>query len=133
MDFNSDEFENGLAKGLRFMIANEGPYLIHCAEGKDRTGFACAVLEALMGAPLDEILDDYTKTYINYYDVKDGKHVPIKPEVLNTIRGIIIHNMSVSLGIEDLSAVDLQKAAEDYLLSIGLTAEEVTELKARLG
>ena len=131
--FTSPEFRNGLAAGLRFMIDNEGPYLFHCAEGKDRAGLMAAVLEALMGASLDEIRDDYVKTYTNYYDVKDGKHEPIAPEVLETIREIIVRNMSASFGVEDLNAVDLQKAAEDYVLGLGLTADEVAALKGKLG
>lgn len=131
--FTSPEFTNGLAEGLRFIIANEGPYLVHCAEGKDRAGLTSAILEALMGASLDEIRDDYAKTYTNYYDVQNGKQQPIKPEVLDTIREIIVRNLSASFGIEDPATADLQKAAEDYMLSIGLTADEITALKARLG
>ena len=86
-----------------------------------------------MGASLEEIQDDYAKTYTNYYDVQDGKQVAIQPEVLQTIREIIVRNMSASFGIEDLTTVNLQKAAEDYLLGLGLTADEITALKAKLG
>ena len=130
--FTSDDFREGVAKGFRFIAENEGPYLFHCAEGKDRAGLFAGVLEALMGASLDEIKDDYTQTYINYYDVKDGKHQPIAPETLATIREIIVRNLSASFGIEDLSTADLAKAAEDYMLSLGLSEEEVTTLKGKL-
>jgi protein tyrosine/serine phosphatase len=41
---------------------NEGPYLLHCAEGKDRTGFVFALLEALCGASYEEIEKDYMIT-----------------------------------------------------------------------
>ena len=64
--FASDEFREGAADGFRFIAENEGPYLFHCVEGKDRAGLFAAVLEALMGASLDEIKEDYTQTYINY-------------------------------------------------------------------
>ena len=130
--FTSDSFKEGLAEGLRFMIANEGPYLIHCAEGKDRAGLTAAVLEALMGASLDEIQTDYAKTYINYYDVQDGVQQPIEPEVLDTVREIIVRNMSASFEVEDLTAVDLAEAAGNYLLSIGLSADEITAIRAKL-
>ena len=43
--FEAEVFSDKFAEGLRFMIAHEGPYLIHCKEGKDRTGFTVAVLE----------------------------------------------------------------------------------------
>jgi hypothetical protein len=128
----SDTFKEGFAEGLRFMIANEGPYLMHCSEGKDRVGLTSAVLEALMGASLEEIRDDYTKTYTNLYDVKDGRQQPVEPEVLAAVREIIVRNLSASFGIEDLSSADLAEAAENYLLGIGLSAEEIARLKAVL-
>ena len=131
--FTSDTFKDGLAEGLRFIIANEGPYLFHCAEGKDRAGLTAAVLEALMGASIDEIRDDYAKTYINYYDVQDGKHQEIAPAVMDTIREIIVRNMTASFESEDITAPTLAEAAEKYLLAIGLSADEITALKGKLG
>ncbi len=130
--FTSDTFKDGLAEGLRFIIANEGPYLFHCAEGKDRAGLTAAILEALMGASIDEIREDYAKTYINYYDVQDGKHQEIAPEVLDTIREIIVRNMTASFESEDITAPTLAEAAEKYLLAIGLSADEITALKGKL-
>lgn len=91
-----------------------------------------AVLEALMGADLEDIQNDYAATYVNFFDVTDGKQQEIAPEVLDTIREIIVRNMSASFEIEDLSSVDLAEAAENYLLGIGLTADEITSLKAAL-
>lgn len=130
--FTSDTFKDGLAEGFRFIIANEGPYLFHCAEGKDRAGLTAAVLEALMGANIDEIREDYVKTYINYYDIQDGVQQPITPEVLDTIREIIVRNMTASLEAEDITAPTLKEAAEKYLLAIGMTGEEITALRAKL-
>ena len=73
------------------------------------------------------------KTYTNYYDVQDGKQAEILPEVLETIREIIVRSMSAAFGIEDLTTVDLQKGAEDYLPGLGLTGDEADQLKAELG
>ena len=64
---------------------------------------------------------------------KDGKQTEIEPAVLETIREIIVRNLSASFEIEELTAVDLAEAAENYLLGIGLTAEEITALKAAVG
>lgn len=38
LNFEAEDFKEGLAEGLRFFTANEGPYLVHCDEGKDRAG-----------------------------------------------------------------------------------------------
>lgn len=42
-------------------------FLWHCAAGKDRTGFAAALLEFIFGVPKEDILDDYvlTSRYVN--------------------------------------------------------------------
>lgn len=42
-------------------------FLWHCAAGKDRTGFAAALLEFNFGVPKEDILDDYvlTSRYVN--------------------------------------------------------------------
>ncbi|HBE79847.1 MAG TPA: peptidoglycan-binding protein, partial [Firmicutes bacterium] len=72
VDIAGADFGEKLAAGLRFLSKNQGPYLIHCTEGKDRAGFVSAVLESLMGAKLDEVVSDYMTTYENYYAVKRG-------------------------------------------------------------
>lgn len=53
-------------------MAHEGPYLIHCTEGKDRAGFVSALLEALVGSSVEEIKDDYMCSFTNYYGVEYG-------------------------------------------------------------
>jgi protein-tyrosine phosphatase len=35
------------------------PALCHCTTGKDRTGWACAALQTLLGVPYDDVLADY--------------------------------------------------------------------------
>jgi protein tyrosine/serine phosphatase len=40
----------------------EGPSLVHCVAGKDRTGFAVAMLHHVLGVHRDDILADYVLT-----------------------------------------------------------------------
>ena len=40
-------------------------------EGKDRTGYASSLIEALCGAGYDDLLSDYIKTYEYYYDMTE--------------------------------------------------------------
>lgn len=70
--FMSGSYQASLASGLREMMKHEGPYYIHCLEGKDRTGFICLLLEALAGADVAELEADYMKTYANYYGIEPG-------------------------------------------------------------
>lgn len=106
--FTSSLFKDGLAKGLRFMIENEGPYLVHCREGKDRAGYVIAVLEALMGASIEDIKNDYTKTYTNYYNVVDGVQDPLSEEDIAWFAKIIVLNMKLSYAEEGIKNKDLE-------------------------
>ena len=130
VNYASDEFAAGIVKGLTFLSQHEGPYLVHCTEGKDRAGFTSALLEALMGASLDEIVADYMASYSNYYGITaaDSKYGLIAQgnvmEMLRTVAGL-------DKGA-DLSKTDLAKAAETYLTAHGMKAEDVAALKANL-
>ena len=130
VNYASDEFAAGIVKGLTFLSQHEGPYLVHCTEGKDRAGFTSALLEALMGASLDEIVADYMTSYSNYYGITaaDSKYGLIAQgnvmEMLRTVAGL-------DKGA-DLSKTDLAKAAETYLTAHGMKAEDVAALKVNL-
>ena len=80
-NYTSAEFASKVAGGFREMTAMEGPYLVHCTEGKDRTGFVCMLIEALAGAGYMEMADDYMVTYDNYYEITPAKD-PDKYDVI---------------------------------------------------
>lgn len=124
--FASDEFRANVIKGLVFMAEHNGPYLVHCTEGKDRTGFFAALVEALMGASKDEIVEDYMQSYINYYGVKKGtdQYTLISQDVLGMLK--------VIAGTNDLDKADLAADAKSYLLQGGMKAEQIEALKAKL-
>ena len=128
MDFLSESTLNGLAEGMRFIINNNGPYLIHCNEGKDRAGFVSALLECLMGATLDEVIDDYMLTYYNYYGVEEGS------EKYNAVvKNNLIKVLNTTFKVDDVYKADLVAEAEAFLMEdAGLTADEVAALKGKL-
>ncbi len=47
---------------FKALVESEGPILIHCAVGKDRTGFAAALIQAALGVPEPALLHDYLLT-----------------------------------------------------------------------
>lgn len=130
--FTTDTFKSGLAEGLRYIINNEGPYLVHCTEGKDRAGLTAAILECLCGATYEEVLDDYVETYRNYYSVEEGTHRALTEKELTAIEGVIIDNLKLAFGVEINETTDLAEAATAYLKDIGLTDEEIEALKDAL-
>lgn len=128
VDFQSTSFRAGIAEGFRFFGAHQGPYLVHCTIGKDRAGFVCAVLECLMGASADEVIADYMVSYYNYYGVEPGSVIYDVIAESNICKAL-----ETAFGIADIADADLSACAEAYLLDIGMTAEEIAALKARLG
>ena len=127
MDFESELVRAGLADGLRFLAENKGTYLINCNEGKDRSGFVCAVLECLMGATADEVIDDYMQSYYNLYGVEKGS-----PKYDAIVESNLIKTLGKAFGFDDIHTADLAKLAENYILSLGLTPGEIEKLKSNL-
>jgi protein tyrosine/serine phosphatase len=113
------------------MSEADGPYLVHCTEGKDRTGFICMLIEALAGASYDEIVDDYMITYDNYYEiteVKDkAKYDVILEKNLIAMLYTVVGDKSVDLKTADLSAY-----AKDYLKDLGMTDLQIEAFLAKL-
>ena len=129
-NFASATFREKLAYGLRSMTVHDGPYLVHCTEGKDRTGFVCMLLEALCGASYDELVDDYMITYANYYGITKESD-PDKYEII--VSDVFLPRLQFITGDNsDPSKADLSKCAEEYLKSSGLTDSEIFEIKGKL-
>ncbi len=70
MQFLSDHYRDyprRCAPGFRTLFAtlSDGehrPLVFHCTAGKDRTGFASALLLTLLGVPWETVVDDYLRT-----------------------------------------------------------------------
>lgn len=57
--------EGGLfASIVESAATREGPLLVHCAAGKDRTGLVVALLLLLGGVEPEAVVDDYTRTQL---------------------------------------------------------------------
>jgi len=54
-----------------FTDSNNLPILIHCKGGKDRTGFACALIQLLLEMPLELVDQDYLLTNKCFEKIKD--------------------------------------------------------------
>src|SRR5580698_2393790 len=59
------------------LLDDSAPLVIHCTAGKDRTGFACALILQAHGVPEDMIAEDYLLTN-RYYrrDPNNGSELP---------------------------------------------------------
>ena len=113
------------------MMTEMRPYLVHCTEGKDRTGFMCMLLEALAGAGYRELVDDYMLTYDNYYKITEQSDKTKYDTILNrnpvAMIRYIVNDDSV-----DITTADLSVYARSFLLSVGMTDAEIDAVLARI-
>ena len=134
-NYPSQQFAKTLAAGLVELSQHDGPYLVNCVEGKDRTGFVCILLEALAGAAYDELQADYMASFANYYGITKESD----PDKYQVISDLYLDGMLGFLaGVdEDAEDVDLHSLtysgpARRYLLGGGMTEGQADALVARL-
>ena len=131
MNYGSKYFKTQTLKGLNAIIEHDGPFLIHCTEGKDRTGFFCMLVEMLADASYKEIVDDYMLTYKNYYSItreSDKKKYDIIVEnVLNPMIFSVIGKKNA-----DLKKINFAEYARRFLLKNKMTEEQIKKLKAKI-
>jgi protein tyrosine/serine phosphatase/predicted nucleotidyltransferase len=99
------ECKNSIKKAIESILKEENSIVIHCFAGKDRTGILVSILHLLSGADLSIVYDDYL-----------ASESDTKRELLNSIIEIINEHGGVV----------------KYLLSCGLTVNQVQEIKDKL-
>ena len=127
MNYNADDFKAKIAEGFTELAEEDGSFLVHCTEGKDRTGFVCMLLEALCGASYEEIVDDYMITYDNYYKITEKsdktKYDTILDKNLVAMIKAVVGDSSV-----DVTKADLSAYARNYLLDAGMKEGDIDAL-----
>lgn len=133
-----ENYTGVFSRWMKNLARNHGslPQIFHCTAGKDRTGFAAAILLTALGVPEKQVVDDYLKT--NLYT---------RRQMEKTIRRV--NRLSLNRGagevLRPLLGADenyLQKAFdtvtsrwgnfESYFLnSLGLNQSDIISLKER--
>jgi len=113
---------------LKHLLDEPTPQVFHCTAGKDRTGFAAALLLSALGVDRATIEHDYLLTNQLYRRDPnlEGKGPPHVMQVLWQVQPAFLHAA--------YEAVDAQHGSmQDYLHgAIGLSPQELTELRALL-
>ena len=126
---------------LESIIDNDGPYLVHCNVGRDRTGFVILLLQALCGCSPEEMMECEARAFCNLYNIEPGSK-----EYFVIINGTYDRNMYLIANYDeidnilnmdwskiDVSKVDTQKAAYQYCTDyLGLSSEQIETLLERL-
>ena len=138
MNYKSKSFAEKVVKALTDMSKNDGPYYVHCVEGKDRTGFLCMVIEGLLGASYEEIVNDYMITYENYYGVNKiddkEKYNAIKENYIDDmLRFIADNDPYTGEGTIELEYLDWVNVIGRYLINNGMSEEDINNLYDKIG
>lgn len=131
-NYYSDSYYPKIKKMCDEMIDNDGKYLFHCFEGKDRTGFVAILLESLCGASFSEIENDYFVTYKNLYNFTYQSN-PRAYEIYRSVRFYAMTNFIVGSKVdENATEESLYNGAFNYLKKCGLSSERISLLVSRL-
>ena len=129
MDFSvkSKSFRKKLKIGLDFIIHTEGPWLIHCHAGVDRTGFVSMVLESFMGASLEDVKNDYLLSFNSIFESS------IYHQTQKTDSAAAMQVLSAMSDSQIINEQNLQQIAETYLRhKVGLSVDELESLRLKL-
>ena len=73
-----------VAEFFGHLLASGEPTVFHCTAGKDRTGFAAALVLRALGTPEDDVMHDYLLTN-ERLQLPDMAKYPLPPEVLQVL------------------------------------------------
>ena len=109
------------------LLEDRAPLVIHCTAGKDRTGFACALILHTLGVSGDVIAEDYLLTN-QYYrrDPNNGSELP--EDVKNVLGTVRASFLDAAFEAIDTDYGDLETYLRDGL---GLGRPERASLEAR--
>jgi protein-tyrosine phosphatase len=109
------------------LLDDTAPLVIHCTAGKDRTGFACALVLHALGVPEKVISEDYLLT--NSYYRRDPNSSPDLPaDVRQAIGSVEASFLAAGFDAVNAQYGDLESYFRDGL---GLGTSERATLKQR--
>jgi len=109
------------------LLEDRAPLVIHCTAGKDRTGFACALILHTLGVPDEVISEDYLLTNRFYRrDPNSGSDLP--DDVKQVLGSVQTAFLGAAFEAIDADYGDLESYLRDGL---GLGKAERAHLEAR--
>jgi protein-tyrosine phosphatase len=109
------------------LLEDHAPLVIHCTAGKDRTGFACALILHTLGVPEDIIAEDYLLT--NRFYRRDPNHSTDLPDEVRQVLGSVqAAFLAAAFQAIDADYGDLESYIRDGL---GIGQSERAHLEAR--
>jgi protein-tyrosine phosphatase len=123
---------------FRTLSERGGPMVVHCRQGKDRTGIACALLLELLGVRRETIFEDFLVSNDRIDRVARAKeiradlepvHGPVKDEELAQITGAYVEYLQASFDTIEATSGSVGAYLENVL---GISQETQQALRAQL-
>ena len=104
------------------MLRSDAPLVFHCTAGKDRTGYAAALILLALGVPRSAVMHDYLLTN-DYYRMPTARDPRVTQEVLDVLWRVQSEFLDASLQTvdEDFGGLDAYLAKQ---LGVGAAARE---------
>ena len=109
------------------LLKDRAPLVIHCSAGKDRTGFACALILHALGVPDETIAEDYLLTN-RFYRRDPGASSDLPDDVSQVLGSVQSSFLAAAFDAINADYGDLENYFGDGL---GLGAGERAKLQAR--
>jgi protein-tyrosine phosphatase len=109
------------------LVEDSAPLVIHCTAGKDRTGFACALVLLALGVPDEVIVEDYLLTN-RFYRRDPSSATDLPDDVRQAIGSVDASFLAAGLDAVRADHGDLEGYFRDGL---GLGVREHAALKER--
>ncbi len=109
------------------LLEDRAPLVIHCSAGKDRTGFACALILHALGVPDEVIAEDYLLTN-RFYRRDPGASSDLPDDVRQVLGSVEASFLAAAFDAISADYGDLENYFSDGL---GLGAAERAGLEAR--
>ncbi len=90
------------------------PVYIHCRGGADRTGTAVFLLNALLGAEISDLIDDYEATTLSIWEIR-SRNTPLF--------------LSLISALDRFEGTDIRQKYESYLKFCGITEKQIENIR----
>ena len=119
----ASDYMDALRAEIRtFVEPSNFPIVVHCSVGRDRTGTLMMLILGLCGVSETDVYLDYELSVLSEIGGKNASVPSLRSNLTRTMQYVK----------EFAPDGDFQAACEAYLLSLGITADEITAIKENM-